>query len=398
MPIVTDIQTISNTIGNIINFVQENEKIKEDFSEYLSTIGAKGATPKQMQGLSIPYIAERIVFDENKTVPELYIQENKNLNEIEKEVVNSLDNSISSIFEIKKRLKNGFELYNYVNEKTYTVIPLVKMTQLSEVFPGQYALIRIFKFKNDYYMLEISDLIPSYEKNYAMNIAVAKIIEKPEDLYFDNDEKYQEVKTYVEKTVSKFKDFFGTKEIITTNKKIDTLIDLFNSYLETNDIELKKQIPNLIGDVELHKYFEVREFTNSYDNFLQKSIKGFSAHNETYDIGYICDEKLGIFIIPFWATLCEIFTSKDYERIENYKECVETFIKNDKIPPYIIEILNEKSSCNFEKRLNDILGEDISFEELIKKYKGEFLKKTIFSSVNTLYCSNTFTKAVENNK
>ena len=395
MPVVIDIQTISNTISNLIDFVRNNEKIKEDFAEYLRTIGMSNANPSHMQALSIPYITERIIFKENKSVPELYIEENQDLNETEKEIVNGLNETISSIFEIKRRLKNGFELYNYVNEKTYTVIPLVKMTQLSEVFPGQYALIRIFKFKNDYYMLEISDLIPSYEKDYAMNIAVAKIIEKPEDLYFDNPDKFEEVKTYVNKTIKAFKEFFGKDEIVTTNKKIDFLIELFNSYLETQNEELKKQIPDYIEEIMSLRYFEVREFTNSYENFLEKSSKGFSAHNEIYDIGYICDEKSGIYIIPFWATLCKIFNSKDYKTIENYKECVETFIKNDKIPLSILEKLKSKSGKDFDSRLKEILNEDLTFEEIIKKYKGEYLKKTIFSSVNALYCSKTFASASE---
>ena len=397
MPIVIDIQTISNTISNIIEFVQTNEKIKADFEEYIKTIGALNLSPAQMQVLSIPYISERIIFDENKTIPELYIEENPDLNELEKEVVNGLNNTISSIFEIKKRLKNGFELYNFVNEKSYTVIPLVKMTQLSEVFPGQFALIRIFKFKNDYYMLEISDLIPSYEKDYAMNVAVAKIIEKPEDLYADNEEKFLEVKNYVEKSVKCFKEFFGTDEIITTNKNIDNLIELFDSYLENEDVQLKNKIPELIEEPSDLKYFKVREFSNTYENFLQKSLGGFSSHEEIYDVGYLCEET-GIYIIPFWATLCKIFTADNYTEIENYKECVESFIKNDKIPPSILKRLQTRASRNFEKRLNDITGETLSFEEFIKKYKNEYLKKTIFSSSNVLFCSKTFQYILETDK
>ena len=146
MPVITEIQTISETIGNIIDFVRNSEKTKDDFEEYIKTTGTGDVTPSQFQALCIPYIAERTIFSENKTVPELYIEEN-NLNEIEKEIVLGLNNTISSVFEIKKRLNNGFVIYNIVNEKTYTAIPLVKMNVLKEVCPTQYALIRIFKFR-----------------------------------------------------------------------------------------------------------------------------------------------------------------------------------------------------------------------------------------------------------
>ena len=399
MPVVTEIQTISETISNIIDFVKENEKVKDDFREYLQTINALNASPSQLQALSIPYITERTVFSENKTVPELYISENPNLSEIEKEIVLGLNNSISSIFEIKKCLNNGFVMYNLVNEKTYTTIPLVKMYKLKEICPGQYALIRIFKFQQTYFMLEISNLIPSYEKDSVMNFAIAKIIEKPEDLYYDNEEKFEEVKTYVEQSIKDFREFFGTDEITTTNKQIDSLVDIFDKYQKSKDETLKNSVENFIEKPETYKYMEVKEFSNSYDTFMQKSMNGFSSHEETYDIGYIADDKLGIYIIPFWATLCEIFTSDNYKDIENYKECVINFVKNDKISPSLIEKLSKKAKSKeiFEKRLQEITQENLSIEDFIKKYKGEYLKKTIFSSSNALYCSKTFSLVTENN-
>ena len=91
MPVITEIQTISETISNIIDFVKENEKVKDDFREYLQTINALNVSPSQLQALSIPYITERTVFSENKTIPEFYISENPNLSEIEKEFCIEID-------------------------------------------------------------------------------------------------------------------------------------------------------------------------------------------------------------------------------------------------------------------------------------------------------------------
>ena len=397
MPVITDIQTISETIGDIINFAETSDKTKEDFEEYLKTIGAKDVSPSKLQALCIPYITERIIFKENKTVPELYIEDNPNLTDLEKEITIGLNNSVSSIFEIKKRLNNGFVMYNFVNEKTYTVVPLVKMTNLREVCPSQYALVRIFKFKDTYFMLEISNVIPSYEKESVLNFAVAKIVEKPEDLYFDNEEKFKEVKTYVEKSVNDFKEFFGKNEVITTNKQIDNLVDLFDKYQKTGEQNLKSEIDSYIETLPELKYMNISEFSNSYDTFMQKSLQGFSSHVEIYDVCYTFDEELGVYIIPFWATLCKIFTSDNYKEIENYKDCVMNFIKNDKIPPSFLYKLAEKTGSKegFEARLQEIIEEKTSIEEIVKKYKGEYLKKTIFSSANALYCSKTFASIVE---
>ena len=394
MPVITEIQTISETIGNIVNFVQNSEKTKDDFEEYVKTIGAGNISSAQLQALCIPYITERTIFVENKTVPELYIEENKNLTEMEKEIALGLNNSVSSVFEIKKRLNNGFVIYNLVNEKTYTAIPLVKMNALKEVCPSQFALIRIFKFKETYFMLEISNVIPSYEKETVMNYAVAKIIEEPESLYYDNEEKFLEVKSYVEKTIKDFNVFFDTDEIITSNKKTDALFELFENYQKSGDEKLKEEIKDLIEKPKNCKYMEIPEFSNSYNTFMEKSMEGFSSHKEIYDVGCIADEKLGIYIIPFWATLCEIFTSDNYTEIENYKECVDKFLKNDKIPPSFIERLIKKSGSksSFKKRLKEITGENLTSDDYIKKYKSDYLKKTIYSSSNVLYCSKTFSE------
>ena len=297
MPVITEIQTISETIANIIDFVKENEKVREDFSEYLQTINAVNVSNSQLQASSIPYITERTVFKENKTIPELYISEKTDLSDMEKEIAIGLNDSISSIFEIKKRLNNGFVMYNLVNEKTYTVIPLVKMGQLKEVCPTQFTLARIFKFKENYFMLEISNLIPSYEKESVMNFAVAKIIEKPEDLYYDNNKKFEEVKNYVEQSIKDFKEFFETDEIITTNNQIDNLVELFDRYQKTKNNDLKAEIPACIEIIEDLKFIDIKEFSNSYDTFLQKSMGGFSSHEEVYDIGYIADNELGIYLL-----------------------------------------------------------------------------------------------------
>ena len=399
MPVITEIQTISETIGNIINFVQNSEKTKEDFEEYIKTIGAGNISSSQLQALCIPYITERTIFSENKTVPELYT-ENNDLTEIEKEIAFGLNNSVSSVFEIKKRLNNGFVIYNLVNEKTYTVIPLVKMNQLKEVCPSQYALIRIFKFRESYFMLEISNIIPSYEKENVMNYAVAKIIEEPESLYYDNEEKFLEVENNVKKSIKDFKTFFETDEVITTNKKIDSLVELFDRYQKTEDENLKKEISLLIENPDTLKYMVIKVIFTLYKTFytfLQNSLEGFSSHSEIYDVAYIADEKLGIYIIPFWKTLCEIFSSDDYTKIENYKNCVEDFMKNDKIPPSFIErlIKKSKSKTTFENRLQEITENKMTVEDYIKKYKSDYLKNTIYSSANVLCCSKTFMKAVE---
>ena len=66
-----------------------------------------------MEKIFLPYIFERRI--NNVSILEMYKETASN-----KEVADGLINSQASIFEIKRILKNGFELRNLINEKIYT--------------------------------------------------------------------------------------------------------------------------------------------------------------------------------------------------------------------------------------------------------------------------------------
>ena len=93
--------------------MQENETVKPDFEEYLKTIG----NSMNPQAAYFNYIFERYL--NQKSIPQLYIENAGKISATSKKITESLSKSISSVFEIKKILKNGFSLYNIINEKTY---------------------------------------------------------------------------------------------------------------------------------------------------------------------------------------------------------------------------------------------------------------------------------------
>ena len=126
--IIEKLQTISKVMSDLINFVQTDKDIKPDFNEYLTTMGVKEYTSAQAQAVCLPYIFERNI--NSKNIMELFLEKGKKATKYARTILKGLVSSVSSIFEVKKILKNGFELYNLVNEKTYMVISLVKMTSI----------------------------------------------------------------------------------------------------------------------------------------------------------------------------------------------------------------------------------------------------------------------------
>ncbi len=72
LTVVEKLKAISEAIGDLITFVQEDKEIQPDFEEYLKTIGATEATQAQMQSVCLPYIFERNI--ESKSIIEIFLE------------------------------------------------------------------------------------------------------------------------------------------------------------------------------------------------------------------------------------------------------------------------------------------------------------------------------------
>ena len=381
MLILEDLKEINDVIKELAEFIQNDETVKPDFEEYIRTVGGMN-----FQSACFNYIFERNL--NQKSILTLFLENSKKLSASTKKIVKALMNSMSSIFEVKKVLQNGFELNNIINEKTYGVVSLVKMTSFKGIGGGQYVVARIFEFEKAYYLLEISGVLPSSRKDDALRYSVAKIIQNPELVYLDNPAKQKEIEKEVKDIYDKFIEFFGKDEIVTTNKFADDLIGAFNDFAEGGekvDFQDKIQLP------ETYKFFDVNEFNNSYENFLENSLGGFSSHKETYDVGIVFDKELGLYAVPFFETFNKIFENPD--EIENAKACVQFFLENDKFSANIIKRVAERHE-NFMEVVNNFLGTNYSFDELLEHYKARYLENKIFSSTTVLYKSKAFSKTL----
>lgn len=375
MTVLEKINKINDALKEIFDFTQTNETINSDFTEYLSTIGARNISLNQMEKIFLPYVFERRIG--GKSILEMYTEEKG-----AKDIIEKLNDAQSSIFEIKKILKNGFELYNLVNEKTYKVLSLTKMTNFRGIYAGQFIAGRVFELDGEYYIIEISSVLSHSQKEDAYRYAVMKLVHTPRLLYLDNPEKEKEIKSTIAEMYEKFIKTFDKDIILTTNKHADDIIGAFN---EGEDVDLSDKV----CDISEYKFFHVKELDNNYSNFLENSMGGFSSHNETYDVAVIFDKENGLYAIPFYETFCKIFENKDF--VENAKGCVEYFLTNDSIPNTILERVSTQYP-NFMETVNEVMGTNYTFEELIKNYKSDFLNNKIYSSATILFCSNAFSQ------
>jgi hypothetical protein len=395
MLLLEELKIVNDIIKDIAIFIQTNPLVSPDFEEYLKAIGIKNEPTPAFQSACFNYIFERNLGESRETIIDLYLL-CENFKKLQKEdkraksIVEALNTSISSIFSIKRVLKNGFKFDNIINEKSYDVTSLVKMSSFKGIGVGQHVVARIFNWNEASYLLEISGVLPVYKTDDALRYAVAKIIQNPELVYIDNPEKEEEIKDEVADLYKKFIEYFGKDEVITTNKFADDIISMFNDYAESGE---KAAFKSKIKSLDEYKFFDVSEFNNAYSNFLENSLGGFSSHKETYDVAVIYDKELGLYAVPFYETFNKIFEADNYKDIEGYDKCIDYFLNNDKFSANIIKRVADKHK-NFVEVVNEIYNTKLTLDEILKKYKSRYLKTKIYSSTTVLYKSSVFSKTL----
>lgn len=385
MPVLENSQQINDVIKAIALFIQTDEEVRPDFQEFARTIGVNPSSGADFQRACFNYIFERNLGEDHKSILSIYL-EKADIKSAEKKIVKALIKSISSVFEIKKVLKNGFELYNIINEKKYDVASLIKMTNFRGIGVGQYVVARIVNVEDTFYLLEISGVLPTTKRDDAYRFSIAKIIQNPELVYLDNPEKQVEIEEDVAQVYAKFMEYFGTDEVLTTNRFADEVIGMFNDFAEEG---VKSDFADKLVEPEEYRYFNVSEFNNSYDNFLENSLGGFSSHKVTYDVGIIYDKDFGMYAVPFWGTFNKIFEAKNPGEVENYDKCIQYFLTNDKFSANLIKRAAKKHK-NFLAVVNGLYKTDYTLKELLEKYKSRYLEEKIFSSTTVLYKSKAF--------
>lgn len=381
-------QTINNeinlTLENIYNFIKENDKTKKDFSEYLKTMGVFGTSQEKQKEFYISYIFERAIPDLQQN-PIMFFNKTNST-----KISKAMEKAFTSIFQVKKQLKNGFEVYNLINEKDYILNITTKMTDFRGIGSGQYIVARVFEYNNNFYIIELTGHLPSNKQNEAMRYAMAKIIQEPYLVYENNPQKEQELRENISFMYEKFMDAFKTDELITTNTYADDIIGQFNDFVENEtqtNIDDKLKLPEKLG------YFEVKDLNNDYDNFIEKSLDGFSSHKKPYDTGIIYDKDYGLYIIPFYKTLLTILEENSTENIDGAKDCIKYFVTSPAISTNIIQRICNKYP-NFADMANSVMNENLSLNEMFVKYKYEYVTHKIFSQTTILYNSKVFTNSL----
>ncbi len=376
--VVENLNIISKTMENILDFVASDKELSEDFQEYLELNNIEIESEKEFNNIIIQYALD-MKMQNGLRVLEYYRRNNTSYDEI----VDSLLNSFSSVFKVNKVLSNGFDVECLTSGANFEIIPMVKMSHLKQIGKYDYIQARIMELNNTLYILEIYDVISEYDVYTASTTAIRYMLQNPKSAYFKNDKKREELENSAKEFGEKFLECFGSEYVITTNKCADKLIEFFNCYR----LEGKKEdYSSLIEKVPENKYIKIEEFNCDDETFMQNAIGGFSSHKEIYDVGLWIDKKRGLYIIPFLETFLKCFT----EEIEGKTECIKEFLTSDKVPPSVLKYASEKYENFFDVVNESFKTKFNNLEEILFNTKTSYLDSGVFSPVTVLFNSELF--------
>ncbi len=385
---------ISAVLNKIFGYINTNLNLKKDLDDYYKATGISKDNTVAMNNYTLNYIFERRLGQEKRSIFDYALSDMNDLSEDEREIVNVFKNSINGVFEVKKLTHNSFELFNIVNEKTYQVVPMEKITKFKNLSVGHFLLARLLKYNNEYLLFHITDHVNYSNRITAFQIAVSRLAQDPSQFHFDNPEKLEELKAQSKDIEKKFKNLFEGNIVTTSNKLADKLVELLNDYIETNNQPSAEKVQNEIAPLENSSYFDISELKAQGNPFIEAK-KGFSAHNKEYNVSLLSDEFSGLVVVPFMDIFLKVFEVEDYKSLNSYKECVKEFVQSSKIPPLALKIAFQQHQDNFISRVNEILETEFSnLDEILHKYKSFYLENPYTSSTTTLYSSYAFKKLI----
>ena len=384
MPSVVDsLNLISVTMENILDFVANDEILSNDFQQYLEANNIEINSERDFNNIIIEYMLD-MKMQNGLRVLEYYRRNSKNYDEI----IDALQNSFCSVFKVDKVLSNAYEVTCLTSDAKLTLIPMVKMSHLKQIGRYDYISARILELSDVQYILEIYDVISEYNPYGATVNAIKYMLLNPKSAYYKNPDKKVKIEKSVTEFNEKFHAYFGHDFVVTTNKKVDLLINAFNTYNETGT---SVDWQPLIEKTEEYRYLNIDEFDCDDESFMQNAIGGVSSHKEVYDVGLWMDSKRGLYIIPFLETFFICFE----QDLEGKNDCIKEFLTSDKIPPGVLKYAQEKYK-NFFEVVNSVLNTEFeTFEEVLFNAKAVFIDSGVYSPVCILYNSALFSNLIE---
>ncbi|MBD2243886.1 hypothetical protein [Nostoc sp. FACHB-888] len=383
----------------LVDFVLDAEgELAQALETYAAAQLRRGSGDSTQQDLIIDsFVTAGKVGD--KSPLELFIESNPDLEESDRNLLNSWHHSFIGLFAITNILPDGFELTNWLTDKRYIVKPnnVQTLQAISRFKVGEILLTRISPVTDSYWMFSGPYTIMGKLGKPKLAVAIGNFKENYKDnLYSDAPDLLEEAWQSVAQYHQQFVDFFGTDEITLPgyqlNKKIAEFQELITEkrFAEAG-IDTSKSLAEVaeaagIGDDEIKAAAE--EF-GADSNVVSQMLNSKSSNSKMVmpkvdlpaelkkaeQVTALSHPRWGQMFLPTYSKVQAILSAEGWQSVQGAEKLVRYYLEDKSINAFIWHRLAQQYPTQLENVLQTLLQRpEFSLESDLDALLQEFNK------------------------
>ncbi|MCC5619464.1 hypothetical protein LC605_31320 [Nostoc sp. CHAB 5836] len=383
----------------LVDFVLDAEgELAKALETYAAEQSRRGSGDSTQQDLIIDsFLTDGKVGD--KSPLELFIESNPDLEESDRNLINSWHHSFIGLFAITNILPDGSELTNWLTDKRYIVKPNNTQTLqvISRLKVGEILLTRISPVTDSYWTFSGPYTIMGKLGKPKLAVAIGNFKENyKSNLYSDAPDLLEEAWQSVEQYHQQFVDFFGTDEITLSgyhlNKKIAEFQELITEKtLAAAGIDTSKSLAEVaeaagIGDDEIKA--AAQEF-GADSNVVSQMFNSKSGNSKMVmpkvdlpadlkkaeQVTALSHPRWGQMFLPTYSKVQAILSAEDWQSVQGAEKLVRYYLEDKSINAFIWHRLGQQYPTQLENVLKVFLQRpEFSLENDLNSLLQEFHK------------------------
>ncbi|MEH2264967.1 hypothetical protein [Nostoc sp.] len=363
----------------LVDFVFDAEgELAKALETYAAEQSRRGSGDSTQQDLIIDsFLTGGKVGD--KSPLELFIESHPDLEESDRNLIESWHHSFIGLFAIHNILPDGFELTNWLTDKSYIVKPNNTQTlqAISRLKIGEILLTRVSPVTDSYWMLSGPYTIMGKLGKPKLAVAIGNFKENyKSNLYSDAPDLLEEAWQSVEKYHQQFVDFFGSDEITLSgyhlNKKIAEFQEVITEKtLAAAGIDPSKSLAEVaeaagIGDEEIKAAAEefgadsnvVSQMLNSKggnSKMVMPKVDLPAELKKAEQVTALSHPRWGQMFLPTYSKVQAILSTEDWQGVQGAEKLVRYYLEDKSINAFVWHRLAQQYPTQLENVLQTFL-------------------------------------------
>lgn len=314
----------------------------------------------------------------DKTPLDLFLETQPTLPQSERQLINNWEHSFMGLFAITRRLPQGFELFNWLSAKYYTVKPNNPQTleQMQRFKEGEILLTRIAPVTDEYWMFFGSYIPMGKLGKPKLAVAIGNFKENYKSyLYSDAPELLAEAWQSVAKYHQQFIDFFGSDEITLPgyqlNQKIAELQEqILQQRLKAAGIDDNKTLADVAQEAGIEPEeialaaqevgVDSKAVSQLFDpkrttKMVMPKVELPPELKKAEQVTALSHPRWGQMFLSTYSQFKALLAAEDGQNIEGAAKLIRQYLEDPKINAFIWQRLAQQFPTQLEKILQTIL-------------------------------------------